>query len=189
MHRRSLQTRQGQPHQSHNNGCCRCRCGLQSILYHWLAVPIQKYRYGVLIIFILILGLSIGLDSQIRPSTKPPAFFKESTNLQQLIELKYNMSSEPLRTNDVAADQLVNEFQQSNNADKPITKKPTVATQNNSPISPSPPVHKTSDTSGDKNEGDGVLPRPLDSKTTTLMPQGKTLKPTTASLQKTTTSR
>ncbi|XP_022786996.1 protein dispatched homolog 3-like [Stylophora pistillata] len=56
MNRRSLQTRQGQPHQSHNNGCCRCRCGLQSILYHWLAVPIQKYRYGVLIIFILILG-------------------------------------------------------------------------------------------------------------------------------------
>lgn len=99
------------------------------------------------------------------------------------------MSSESLDTNDIAADQLVNEFQRSNDIDNPTptTKKLMVTTQSNSPISESTPALKTPDTSGDKKKGDGIVKPP--NSNTTPIPEGKTLKPTTASLQKKTSSR
>lgn len=34
------------------------------------------------------------MDTKIKPSQKPPAFFKDGSNLQQLLDLKYNMSND-----------------------------------------------------------------------------------------------
>lgn len=119
MHNRALQSRSAVP-QRHQHSSYHCGCGLQGFLYHWLALPIQKYRFVVLVVFIIVLGTSIGLDVQIQPSTKPPAFFKESTNLQQLLDLKYNMSSDSLNLNNVAPE-LIGKNIQSNFIDSPIT--------------------------------------------------------------------
>ena len=77
---------------------------LQRLLYHWLGVPIKKYPIVVVVCFVMVLVASITLDSMIHASTKPPAFFKESTNLQQLLYLKYNMSSDNLNVNDLGSD-------------------------------------------------------------------------------------
>lgn len=103
------------------NSACTCSGGLQGVLYKWLGVPIQKYPLVVVGCFVVILVSSIALDAQIRASTKPPAFFKESTNLQQLLSLRYNMSSDNLNVNDLAWDLVGNDIKQSNNADNPTT--------------------------------------------------------------------
>ena len=121
MRNRALQSRSAVSQQRQHNGF-HFRCGLQGFLYHWLAVPIQKYRFVVLVVFIIMLGTSIGLDVQIQPSTKPPAFFKESTNLQQLLDLKYNMSSDSLNLNNVAPE-LIGKKIQSNFVDTSVTQR------------------------------------------------------------------
>lgn len=96
----------------------------QSLLYHYLALPIKKYPLVVLVSFCIILGVSIILDTQIQASTKPPSFFKESTNLQQMWNLKYNMSGDSLNVNELSLDFMGDRIDQPNDADSP-TEKPT----------------------------------------------------------------
>ena len=108
---------------------------LQSFLYHWLGVPIKKYPIVVVVCFVMVLVASITLDSMIHASTKPPAFFKESTNLQQLLYLKYNMSSDNLNVNDLGLDIIGNDNVHSNQIPNPKTPK-TTATETNGLKSP-----------------------------------------------------
>ena len=101
-----------------------CGGSFQSLLYHYLALPIKKYPLVVLVSFCIILGVSIILDTQIQASTKPPSFFKESTNLQQMWNLKYNMSGDSLNVNELSLDFMGDRIDQPNDADSP-TEKPT----------------------------------------------------------------
>lgn len=101
---------------------------LQSFLYHWLGVPIKKYPIVVVVCFVMALVASITLDSMIHASTKPPAFFKESTNLQQLLYLKYNMSSDNLNVNDLGLDIIGNDNVHSNQIPNQLTKPPKAKT-------------------------------------------------------------
>ena len=154
MRNRAQRSRSAVSQQPQHSGF-HCRCGLQGFLYNWLAVPIQKYRFVVLVVFIIMLGTSIGLDVQIQPSTKPPAFFKESTNLQQLLDLKYNMSSDSLNLNNVAPE-LIGKNIQSNFVDSPATqtvsttKKPEESNrlQTRTPTSTPTPSPVTAEQSG-----------------------------------------
>lgn len=151
MRNRATQSRSAVSQQRQHSSC-HCRWGLQGFLYHWLGVPIQKYRFVVLVVFIIILGTSIGLDVQIQPSTKPPAFFKESTNLQQLLDLKYNMSSDSLNLQNVAPELIGNSIQ-SNFIDNPTTpatrttKKVKESNGLKTPLSTSTPSPKTAEQS------------------------------------------
>ena len=127
----STQHRTRSHREDEHSKACMCGGGLQAFLYHWLGVPIQKYPTAILVGFLLILGASIALDTQIQPSTKPPAFFKESTNLQQLLYLKYNMSSDKLNVNDLAYELAGASIKQSNNADNPTTEPTTKPKETN----------------------------------------------------------
>ncbi|XP_013412125.1 protein dispatched homolog 3 isoform X1 [Lingula anatina] len=73
-------------------------CGLtvriQAILYHYVAVPVIHARFFVIGGFLIMLAVSIGLITQLTPATKPPQLFKENTNLQQLLDLKANLSAD-----------------------------------------------------------------------------------------------
>lgn len=70
-----------------------CGSKLQEFLFHFIALPVLKGRYVVLMFFLVILGSSLYLNTRIKTSQKPPQFFKKSTNLQQFMELRYNTSS------------------------------------------------------------------------------------------------
>lgn len=150
MRNRSSQPRAVASQQGQHNRGWHYRCGLQSFMYHWLGVPIQTYRFVVLAVFLIVLAGSIGLDVQIQPSTKPPAFFRESTNLQQLLNLKYNMSSDKLNLKNVAPELIGNSIQ-TNFVDGPGTTPTTKATESNglkTPTSVSTPSPKTAEQSG-----------------------------------------
>lgn len=134
----STQPRARNHREDQHSKACVCGGGLQAFLYHWLGVPIQKYPIVVLIGFLLILGASIALDTQIQPSTKPPAFFKESTNLQQLLYLKYNMSSDKLDVKGLADELKGVSVKQSNNVDNPATEPTTKPKETNGVKSSTP---------------------------------------------------
>lgn len=134
----STQPRARNHREDQHSKACVCGGGLQAFLYHWLGVPIQKYPIVVLIGFLLILGASIALDTQIQPSTKPPAFFKESTNLQQLLYLKYNMSSDKLDVKGLAYELKGGSMKQSNNVDNPATEPTTKPKETNGAKSSTP---------------------------------------------------
>lgn len=197
MRNRSSQPRPAVFQQGQHNRGCHCRCGLQSFMYHWLGVPIQKFRFVFLAFFLIILAVSIGLDVQIQPSTKPPAFFKESTNLQQLLNLKYNMSSDKLNLNNVAPELIGNSIQ-SNFIDGPTTRTTptTKAKESNglkTPTSTSTPSPATAEQSGSHQDHvqhhDGKTSKatsPTTTKTTTK--QNKKQSPT-PSTRKTSTSK
>lgn len=162
--------------------------GLQGFLYHWLALPIQKYRFVVLVVFLFMLGASIGLDMQIQPSTKPPAFFKESTNLQQLLDLKYNMSSDSLNLDNVAPE-LIGKNIQSNFVDNPstttapITKKPKESNGLKTSMSTPTPSPATAEQSGSHQKTNILGPKtpkvtPAPTKKTTTKQRRKSSSPT-----------
>ncbi|XP_068700492.1 protein dispatched homolog 3-like [Montipora foliosa] len=108
-----------------------CGSGLQEVLYHWLALPIKKCPYVVLGGFLIILGVSIGLDTQIQASSTPPSFFKEDSNLQQMWNLRYNMSSDSLNVHDLTGELIVerlsNEIDTPTSTSKPRRRKPSKA--------------------------------------------------------------
>ncbi|XP_032228558.1 protein dispatched homolog 3 [Nematostella vectensis] len=81
----------GAAHQT--NASRNCMLRLQLGLYH-LARFVYRIRYVLLVIYLAILGSSAYLNTKITSSEKPPAFFKEGSNLQQLLDLKYNMSGD-----------------------------------------------------------------------------------------------
>ncbi|XP_078374519.1 protein dispatched homolog 3-like [Oculina patagonica] len=180
MRNRSLHARPAVFQQGQHNKGCHLSCGLQSFMYHWLGVPIQKFRFVVLAVFLLVLVGSIALDVQIQPSTKPPAFFKESTNLQQLLDLKYNMSSDKLNLKNVAPELIGNSIQ-SNFIDGPTTH--------------TTPTTKAKESNGLKTSTSSSTPSPATAeqsgshqKTNILQP-GKTPKATPPTTTKTTTKK
>jgi len=153
MRRTTSQPRSRVTQQNQCDKGCICWGGLQGFLYHWLAVPIKEFPFIFLGMFLLILTGSIALDTQIRASTKPPAFFKEDTNLQQLLYLKYNMSSDSLNINNLAWD-LIGSVKQTNNVDNPTTKPRTTHTESNGIKSSTPaPSPVTADQTGGQPNG------------------------------------
>ncbi|KAL3861177.1 hypothetical protein ACJMK2_007242 [Sinanodonta woodiana] len=71
---------------------CNLGSQMQAVLYHYLAIPVIKVKWIILGMSLIILGVSIGLVTQLHPSTKPPQFFRENTNIQRLLNLKANYS-------------------------------------------------------------------------------------------------
>lgn len=67
-------------------------CNLQYWLFYYCK-PVAFCRFALLILYVVLLGGSLYLDTKIQPSEKPPAFFSRESNLQQLLDLQYNMSN------------------------------------------------------------------------------------------------
>ncbi|XP_071945644.1 protein dispatched homolog 3-like isoform X2 [Antedon mediterranea] len=67
--------------------------GLQVFMARFVAEPVIKFRVWFIVGFVLLLGGSIGLVMQIQPASQPPTFYSEESNLQQLMDLAYNLSS------------------------------------------------------------------------------------------------
>ncbi len=65
---------------------------LQSILFNFVATPIIKGRWLVVVGYLVIFAISLGLVVHINPANRPPALYNEDTNLQQLLDLAYNFS-------------------------------------------------------------------------------------------------
>ncbi|KAL5014768.1 hypothetical protein ScPMuIL_009038 [Solemya velum] len=65
---------------------------LQSILYKYLALPVIKARWIILGVSTVLLCVSVGLMTQLKPSSKPPQLFQEDTNLQRMLNLKAKLS-------------------------------------------------------------------------------------------------
>ncbi|KAH3824631.1 hypothetical protein DPMN_126468, partial [Dreissena polymorpha] len=66
---------------------------LQAILYYYVAIPVIKGRWIILVITTLLLCVSLGLLTQLKASTKPPQFFRSDTNIQRLLDLKTKYSA------------------------------------------------------------------------------------------------
>ncbi|XP_028393656.1 LOW QUALITY PROTEIN: protein dispatched homolog 3-like [Dendronephthya gigantea] len=60
---------------------------LQSILYHYLAMPVIKGRIVIFCVYLFVLIGSALLMSKIKVSTEQPKFFKADSNLQRWLEL------------------------------------------------------------------------------------------------------
>ena len=83
---------QPQREDSANKAGCNFVGLIQLGLYKFIAVPIQKFWYIVVFLYIVLLCTTVGIDTMIKVSSQPPAFFRKDTNLQQLLELRSNMS-------------------------------------------------------------------------------------------------
>ena len=70
-----------------------CGTSLQFYLFYY-SKAVHVCRFGLLILYLIVLGGSLYFNTKITPSEKPPSFFKEGSNLQQLLDLKYNMSGD-----------------------------------------------------------------------------------------------
>ncbi|CAH1774549.1 unnamed protein product, partial [Owenia fusiformis] len=75
---------------------CNMIAKLQAAMYYYIATPVVKARWVIVGLYIVILGVSIGLMVQLKPATKPPQLFASSTNLQQLLDLAVNMSDKSI---------------------------------------------------------------------------------------------
>ncbi|XP_069775145.1 protein dispatched homolog 3 isoform X2 [Narcine bancroftii] len=67
---------------------------LQDALYHFVAVPAVKCKWIILGLYIITLAMSIGFTTQLRPASRAPLLFSPDTNIQVLLDLKYNLSAE-----------------------------------------------------------------------------------------------
>lgn len=65
---------------------------LQGFTFHCIARPLTHIRWGVLVMSLVVLGVSVGLMVQLTPATRPPQLFRADTNLQMLLDLKSNLS-------------------------------------------------------------------------------------------------
>ena len=191
MHHRTTQQAPAVIGREPSDEGCSVGCGLQSFLYRWLGIPVQKHRYAVLIAFCCILMASVVLDSQIKPSTRPPAFYKKSSNLQQMLDLKNNMSINSLNTNDVKGFLLRTDNNIPNGNDQ-TTNSPTESNEFGTPTqaSSTPP---TPQQPGPQPKTNKVV-HPSVSEKVPTPPTKKnvthsTISPTPASRQKSSTSK
>ncbi|XP_041063374.1 protein dispatched homolog 3 [Carcharodon carcharias] len=76
----------------HNPGQLITR--LQDALYHFVALPAVKNKWIILGLYIITLVMSIGFATQLRAASRTPLLFSPDTNIQVLLDLKYNLSSE-----------------------------------------------------------------------------------------------
>uniref|UniRef100_H3AV32 Dispatched RND transporter family member 3 n=2 Tax=Latimeria chalumnae TaxID=7897 RepID=H3AV32_LATCH len=79
----------------------KCRPGhmitqLQDSLYHWVAWPVVEGRWIILGLYVAVLIVSVIFAIQLQPASRAPLLFKPDTNIQVLLDLKYNLSAEGL---------------------------------------------------------------------------------------------
>ncbi|XP_069097341.1 protein dispatched homolog 3 [Pleurodeles waltl] len=67
---------------------------LQDLLHHWVLWSTVKGRWVAVGLFFLVLVLSILFASNLRPASRAPVLFRSDTNIQVLLDLKYNLSAE-----------------------------------------------------------------------------------------------
>ncbi|XP_067826742.1 protein dispatched homolog 3 [Heptranchias perlo] len=67
---------------------------LQDVLYHFVALPAVNGKWIILGLYIITLVMSIGFATQLRPASRAPLLFSPDTNIQVLLDLKYNLSAE-----------------------------------------------------------------------------------------------
>ncbi|NXL69966.1 DISP3 protein, partial [Leptocoma aspasia] len=67
---------------------------LQELLEHWVLWSAVKSRWVIVGLFLLVLLLSIFFASHLHPASRAPVLFRPDTNLQVLLDLKYNLSAE-----------------------------------------------------------------------------------------------
>ncbi|XP_078095229.1 protein dispatched homolog 3 [Mustelus asterias] len=76
----------------HNPGQLIAR--LQDVLYHFVVLPAVKNKWIILGLYIITLVISIGFAIQLRAASRTPLLFSPDTNIQVLLDLKYNLSAE-----------------------------------------------------------------------------------------------
>ncbi|KAL2773377.1 protein dispatched-like protein 3 [Daubentonia madagascariensis] len=67
---------------------------LQELLHHWALWSAVKSRWVIVALFVSILVLSLVFASRLRPASRAPLLFRPDTNIQVLLDLKYNLSAE-----------------------------------------------------------------------------------------------
>ncbi|XP_055438295.1 protein dispatched homolog 3 [Bubalus kerabau] len=67
---------------------------LQELLHHWVLWSAVKSRWVIVGLFVSILVLSLVFASRLRPASRAPLLFRPDTNIQVLLDLKYNLSAE-----------------------------------------------------------------------------------------------
>lgn len=162
-----------------------CGGSFQSVLYHYLALPIKKYPLVVLLAFSIVLGVSIFLDTRIQASTKPPAFFKENTNLQQMWNLRYNMSADKLKVDELSLDLMGYGAGQSNEVKPTENPTPKKGTETNvfKSTKKSTPTPVTAEHAGSGRKPD-LQNKPADNKKSTASPSKPTRQPQTTAFLK-----
>ena len=84
----------GQSRQRNSSAdCCTVTNVLTKLMDNFIAKPIIKYRYIVLLIYIAITGLSLGAITHLKTASGRPELFPSNTNLQKLLNLQFNFSS------------------------------------------------------------------------------------------------
>ncbi|XP_059494060.1 protein dispatched homolog 3 isoform X1 [Stegostoma tigrinum] len=73
---------------------CQMITRLQDVLYHFVALPAVKSKWIILGLYIITLVMSIGFATQLRAASRTPLLFSPDTNIQVLLDLKYNLSAE-----------------------------------------------------------------------------------------------
>ncbi|XP_039090962.1 protein dispatched homolog 3 [Hyaena hyaena] len=67
---------------------------LQELLHHWALWSAVKSRWVIVGLFASVLILSLVFASRLRPASRAPLLFRPDTNIQVLLDLKYNLSAE-----------------------------------------------------------------------------------------------
>ncbi|CAH2320554.1 patched domain-containing 2 isoform X2 [Pelobates cultripes] len=67
---------------------------LQAILHHCVLWTTVKGRYITVGLFVAVLILSIAFATRLHPASRAPVLFRPDTNIQLLLDLKYNLSAE-----------------------------------------------------------------------------------------------
>ncbi|XP_042551666.1 protein dispatched homolog 3 isoform X1 [Dipodomys spectabilis] len=83
-----------QPSASRGGGRGQLLAQLQELLHHWALWSAVKSRWVVVGLFVSILILSLVFASRLRPASRAPLLFRPDTNIQVLLDLKYNLSAE-----------------------------------------------------------------------------------------------
>ena len=86
--------------------CCTVTNALTALMNNFIAKPVLKYRYIVLIIYITITGLSIAAISHLKTASGRPQLFPSNTNLQKLLDLQFNLSSSYIDCSSCSGDLL-----------------------------------------------------------------------------------
>ncbi|XP_053546042.1 protein dispatched homolog 3 [Bombina bombina] len=67
---------------------------LQTLLHHCVLWTTVKGRHITVGVFVVVLVLSIAFAARLRPASRAPVLFRPETNIQLLLDLKYNLSAE-----------------------------------------------------------------------------------------------
>ncbi|XP_033763193.1 protein dispatched homolog 3-like [Pecten maximus] len=117
---------------------------LQGFTFHCIARPMTHIRWGVLVLSLVILGVSIGLMIQLTPATRPPQLFRADTNLQMLLDLKSNLSVDTISCPRCSAIYSMNPaYNQGHQFHHPPSYHPANTPVHHVPVSSAntPPVH------------------------------------------------